>query len=138
MPYIEFNTSNGILVQVLQVEILLGKSATFGAYLFLPSGLHHHHFVMTGEAYANWGSDDDYVKHYICDRFPILGRPILDKDENGNPIITPITTYANDNDSKSVHNDADIQQIKTLQEQLDAQQKKLEQITTLLFKNGTL
>jgi hypothetical protein len=41
-------------------------------------------------------------------------------------------------DGKSVHNEADIQRIQTLQEQLDAQAAKLKTITELLFKNGTL
>jgi hypothetical protein len=41
-------------------------------------------------------------------------------------------------DNRSVHNDADIQRIQTLQEQLDAQAAKLKTITELLFKNGTL
>lgn len=136
MPFIEFNTSNGILVQVLPVAILLGKSANFSAYLFLPSGLHHQHYHLTGEDYARWGTDDDYIKHYICDKHAILGRPLSDTDENGPIIMTNITAIPNDNDSKSVHNEADIQRIQTLQEQMDAQAAKLKTITDLLFKNG--
>jgi hypothetical protein len=41
-------------------------------------------------------------------------------------------------DSRSVHNEADIQRIQTLQEQLDAQAAKLKTITDLLFKNGAI
>ena len=41
-------------------------------------------------------------------------------------------------DNRSVHNEADIQRIQTLQEQLDAQAAKLKTITELLFKNGAL
>ena len=41
-------------------------------------------------------------------------------------------------DTRSVHNEADLQRIQTLQEQLDAQAAKLKNITDLLFKNGTL
>ena len=41
-------------------------------------------------------------------------------------------------DARSVHNEADLQRIQTLQEQLDAQAAKLKNITDLLFKNGTL
>lgn len=139
MPFIEFKTSNGILVHVLPIEILLGKGATFSAYLFLPSGLQHQHYRITGEDYARWGEDDDYIKHYICDKHTILGRPVSDTDENGNPIImTTIASTPIDNDNRSVHNEADIQRIQTLQEQLDAQAQKLKTITDLLFKNGTL
>jgi hypothetical protein len=42
------------------------------------------------------------------------------------------------NDTRSVHNEADIQKIQTLQEQLDEQAAKLKTITELLFKNGSL
>lgn len=41
-------------------------------------------------------------------------------------------------DNRSVHNEADIQRIQTLQEQLDAQAAKLKTITDLLFKNGAI
>lgn len=41
-------------------------------------------------------------------------------------------------DNRSVHNEADIQRIQTLQEQLDAQAAKLKTITELLFKNGAI
>jgi len=139
MPFIEFKTSNGILVQVLPVEILLGKGATFSAYLFLPSGLHHQHYRITGEDYARWGEDDDYIKHYICDKHAILGRPVSDTDENGNPIImTTITSTPIDNDNRSVHNEADIQRINDLETELDTQRAKLNQIMTLLGKNNLI
>jgi hypothetical protein len=39
-------------------------------------------------------------------------------------------------DAKSVHNDADIQRIQTLQEQLDAQATKLKTITDMLIGKG--
>ncbi len=41
-------------------------------------------------------------------------------------------------DIRSVHNEADIQKIQTLQEQLDEQAAKLKTITELLFKNGSI
>jgi hypothetical protein len=39
-------------------------------------------------------------------------------------------------DSRSVHNEADIQRIQTLQEQLDAQASKLKTITDMLIGKG--
>jgi hypothetical protein len=41
-------------------------------------------------------------------------------------------------DSRSVHNEADVQRIQTLQQQLDEQAAKLKTITELLFKNGAI
>ena len=52
--------------------------------------------------------------------------PTLNSDNNPNE------------DNRSVHNDADIARIQTLQEQLDAQALKLKTITDLLFKNGAI
>ena len=37
-----------------------------------------------------------------------------------------------------VHNEADVQRIQTLQQQLDEQAAKLKTITDLLFKNGAI
>jgi hypothetical protein len=47
----------------------------------------------------------------------------------------PTTTI---NDNRSIHNDADVAKIETLQAQLDEQQKKLQQITTLLVGRGLI
>ena len=41
-------------------------------------------------------------------------------------------------DTRSVHNEADVQRIQTLQQQLDEQAAKLKTITDLLFKNGAI
>jgi len=41
-------------------------------------------------------------------------------------------------DTRSVHNEADVQRIQTLQQQLDEQAAKLKTITELLFKNGAI
>lgn len=41
-------------------------------------------------------------------------------------------------DARSVHNEADVQRIQTLQQQLDEQAAKLKTITDLLFKNGAI
>lgn len=49
----------------------------------------------------------------------------------------PPSSIIND-DAKSVHNQADIEKIQTLQEQLEEQQKKLTLITNLLGKNGII
>ena len=50
------------------------------------------------------------------------------------PIELPPSTLYEDN--RSVHNDADIQRIQTLQEQLDAQAAKFKTITDMLIGKG--
>jgi hypothetical protein len=57
-------------------------------------------------------------------------------DASGNPV--PYVPAPTPDDNRSVHNDADIARIQTLQQQLDEQAAKLKTITELLFKNGSL
>ena len=51
------------------------------------------------------------------------------KGEDGEPLQIQ-------QDNRSVHNEADIQRIQTLQEQLDAQASKLKTITDMLIGKG--
>jgi hypothetical protein len=97
-------------------------------------------FNLEGAEYTNWGSSDDYIKEYICDKEGFIGRPAPEVDASGNPIVyqTPAPAPAAYEDNRSVHNEADIARIQTLQEQLDEQAAKLKTITELLFKNGSI
>lgn len=131
--FVEFFTSNGIRVQVLEVSVLLHSKAFIQAYLFLPTGLTLFKVDMNEDEYKLWGNDDDYIKHFICSKMEILGNPI---DGQGQPIQT--STALISSDSRSVHNENDIQKIQTLQEQLTQMESKLKTITELLFKNGSL
>ena len=69
------NTTNGIMVHIFPVQIVLNKSAVFTTMIFRPGGLHRATFVLEGDDYKNWGIDDDYIKNYICDKEIYLGRP---------------------------------------------------------------
>ena len=133
MPFVEFHTSNGIRVQILEVSVLIHSSAFIQAYLFLPTGLTLFKVDMTPDEYAQWGNDDNYIKHFICMKMPILGTPT----EGGAPITIP-TLSAQQDDNRSVHNEADLQRITSLQDQLTAMESKLKTITDLLFKQGSL
>jgi hypothetical protein len=62
--------------------------------------------------------------------------PYTFKSEIPSQVGAPVAVTYEDN--RSVHNDADIARIQTLQEQLDAQALKLKTITDLLFKNGAI
>lgn len=132
-----FNTDKGVSVHVLPITISLGHSASFRALIFTGNMSYGKLFNLEGTEYTNWGSNDDYIKEYICDKEGFIGRPAPDVDASGNPIVYQAPEPAQD-DSKSVHNEADIQRIQTLQEQLDAQALKLQTITDLLFKNGSI
>lgn len=131
--YVEFHTSNGIKVQVLEVAVVLHKSALVQAYIFMPDSLSFFKADMTPEEYAMWGADDNYIKHFICAKMPILGTPA-----DGAAAAAIPTMSAYQDDTRSVHNEADIQRINSLQDQLTAMETKLKTITDLLFKQGSL
>ena len=86
---------------------------------------------ISGDEYKEWSSDDDWLYHKIVQKLA-LGTLA---GSDGSYIQAPAIIQ---DDNRSVHNEADIQRIQTLQEQLDEQKKKLETITTLLFKNGSI
>jgi hypothetical protein len=129
--FVEFYTSNNIRVQVLEVSVLLHKTAFVQAYLFLPNDLTLAKLDMTPEEYSKWGADDDYIKHFICSKFSILGTPRTEAfDEYNNPVILT--------DATSVHNPNDVETIQSLQSQLDEMKQKMELITSMLLKNNSL
>ena len=117
----------------MEVSVLIHTRAHIEAYLFLPSGLTLAKLDMGPEEYAQWGDDDNFIKNYICSKFPILGVPV---DGEGGVIQTAQPLQFDD--SRSVHNDSDLAKIQALQDQLTAQEAKLKTITELLFKNNVL
>ena len=134
--FIEFFTSNNIRVQVLEISVLLGKSAFIQCYCFLPSGLSLYKLDMTEEDYLKWGSDDNYIKHWICSKISLLGNAVDNLEELPNEPVLQSNLDASLNDNRSVHNEMDIQKIQTLQEQLDAQAAKIKTITDMLIGKG--
>ena len=86
--FVEFFTSNSIRIQVLEVSVLLGKTAFIQCYCFLPSGLTLYKLDMDTEEYSKWGADDDYIKHWICSKVPLLGHPVDNVEELPNqPVL---------------------------------------------------
>ena len=95
-------------------------------------------FITIGrDEYKEWGTDDNWIYQKVARKLA-LGVLADSADASGNPVSYIPAPAAAIDDNRSVHNEADIQRIQTLQEQLDAQAAKLKTITDLLFKNGTL
>ena len=125
-------------------------------------------YEMDGEQYKRWGTDDTIIYHLLCIKHGLQYLPWVEpeffeevnvwRDEatgemktemvkTPNPKYTgdtpkidyvPIPEHLITTDDRSVHNEADIQRIQTLQEQLDEQKKKLETIMGLLVKSGSI
>ena len=134
-----FRTNKGCHIHILPITITVGTSAHFKCVLFTSENVFDKSYVLEGDDYARWGSDDDYIKNWICDKEPYIGRPVPDVDADGNVIIhvTPATSSQQD-DNRSVHNDADVAKIETLQTELELQKTKLNQIMSLLGKNNLI
>ena len=131
-----FRTDKGSHIHILPITITIGTSAQIRCMIFTSASVYDKVYTLEGDDYARWGADDDYIKNWICDKEPYLGRPVSDVDASGNPILC--AAPATNDDNRSVHNDADIARIQTLQEQLDVQAGKLKTIMDLLYKNGSI
>jgi hypothetical protein len=125
---IVFYTTTGWEIHLFPIQIEIGTKAFIKCIQMSSLGMYLKEYTIQGDEYTNWGSDDDYIKNYICDKEGYLGRPC---DVTEKPNI-PISQ----DDNRSVHNEADIQRIQTLQEQLDAQALKLKTITDMLIGKG--
>ena len=96
-------------------------------------------FNLEGSDYANWGASDDYIKEYICDKEGFIGRPAPELDADGNPIVyQPVAHTPAHDDNRSVHNEADIQKITTLEEQMVEQQRLVAQLKQILISKGMI
>jgi len=140
MPFVEFRTTNNIRVQVLEISVLLGKKAYIECYCFLPSNLTLYKLDMNEEEYANWGTDDNYIKHWICSKVPLLGSVCEAYDEYNNIVVE---TQVNSNnliqtDNRSVHNDADLERISTLEQQIAEQTKLVAQMKSIMISKGLI
>ena len=132
MSFTEFLTTVGCRVHILPIQVSLDKSADLCAMIFNPAGLHKFSYRLSGDEYANWGSDDKYIKELVCNKEAWIGRPVYSDSD-----ILPIISTPQD-DNRSVHNSFDLAKIETLQQQLELQASKLQQITTLLVGRGII
>jgi len=161
-------TEEGAIIHLKSISIDPCVSATIQYTLYSSLGNQEINYVMEGEQYKKWGNDDTLVYHLLCAKHKLHYKPYVEPeffeeimvsaDENGEMKYETVR-YPNKNynpnapvykapelpatmslydDNRSVHNEADLQRIQTLQEQLDAQAAKLKNITDLLFKNGSL
>ena len=134
------------LIDIQGISINPNISAKVQALCFYNVGVVQMNFVeIAGEDYINWSNDDDYLIALVGHKLG-MGERIEPNDplyptkpfKNYKFTITdnlPTTTI---NDNRSIHNDADVAKIETLQAQLDEQQKKLKTITDLLINKGMI
>lgn len=144
--------SSGGMIDIQNITITPNTSAKVQALCYYSGGNIQMKFIdITGDEYNKWLNDDNYLIALVGHKLGMGERVQVITNDPSNPEIPEIPSYkfqsalaipsaqiSASSDTQSVHNEADIQRIQTLQEQLDEQKKKLETITQLLFKNGSL
>lgn len=132
---INFQTNLGTTIMIRSVDIK-PKSAALIKLIYVDSFavVEKHNILMEGEDYTAWGNDDDYLGEFVCKKLTGGVARIIKEGEDYIP--PPQQAQIIQDDSRSVHNEADIQKIQTLQEQLDAQAAKLKTITDMLIGKG--
>jgi hypothetical protein len=115
---------------VNNVSVALNESVTIKVQVHYQNSAFATEFLtISGDEYKEWGADDHWIYQKIARKL-CLG-VLADSDM---PYVLAPVPHQQDN--KSVHNDADIQKIQTLQEQLDIQATKLKTITDMLIGKG--
>jgi hypothetical protein len=114
---------------VTNVSVSPHKAASVRVQVRYQNGALANEFVtITGEEYKEWAADDDWIYHKVATK---LALGVL-ADSDMPYVPAPIE------DNRSVHNEADVTKIQTLQMQLDEQAAKLKVITDLLIKTGAI
>ena len=117
---------------LMNTSVVPHESVSCKVQVMYQNGALANEFVnISGDEYKEWTADDDWLYHKIVQKLALGTLAGTD----GSYIQAP--TIIQD-DNQSVHNEADIQRIQTLQEQLDEQKKKLETIMGLLVKSGSI
>jgi hypothetical protein len=118
-------------MEIHEIQISFNKSARLTALCYYQQGREKtmKYIDIIGEEYTNWLNDDDYIINLAGYKVG-MGERVQSLSNN--------TNYKPDNisDNRSVHNEADIHKIETLQTQLDAQATKLKTITDMLIGKG--
>jgi len=118
---------------VTNVSIEPHEGASIKVQVHYQNGALANEFItITGDEYKEWGADDNWIYQKVARKL-CLGVLADSVDASGNPV-----QYVPSPAPAPAPVTEDIARIQTMQEQLNEQQKKIEQITTLLFKNGSL
>lgn len=137
---INFQTNLGSVLMIRRVDITPKKHAIIKC-LFADRGGENekHRILMEGDDYKLWGDNDDYLGHYCIKVITSGTETIVGDDYVAPPPRTaPPTSQIFYDDTRSVHNDADIAKITTLEEQMVEQTRQLQQMRQIMISKGMI
>ena len=132
---INFQTNLGSILMIRTVQVKPKDYAIIKCIFSEQCGDNEKHkIILEGNDYKLWGENDDYLGHYCIKKITGGTENIVGSDY----IAPPKPAPSQQDDNRSVHNDADVAKIETLQTQLDEQRIKLKTITDLLINKGMI
>jgi hypothetical protein len=150
------------IIDIQGVTIVPNTSAKVQALCYYNNGVVQMKWVtIEGEEYKNWESDDDYLIALVGHKLgmgkrgvPVSNIPDVEPAKPITPYtftaglpaqpLAPVTSPApapapvTYDDARSVHNDADLAKITTLEEQMVEQQRMVAQLKSILISKGMI
>lgn len=115
---------------LMNTSVVPHESVSCKVQVMYQNGALANEFVnVSGDEYKEWAADDEWLYHKICQKLA-LGT-LAGSDVQYVPAPAPMQ-----DDNRSVHNEADINRITSLENELEEQKKKLAQIIGLLGKTA--
>lgn len=148
--------SSGGFIDIQGISISPNTGAKVQALCFYSDGTVMMKCVtIEGEEYNNWSNNDDYLIALVGHKLgfgervevndpyykpppitPYTFKSEIPAQPSGAPVATAAQVYHDD--TRSVHNDADIAKITTLEEQMVEQQRLVAQLKSILISKGMI
>ena len=151
--------SSGGMIDIQGITITPNTSAKIQALCFFSGGVVQMKFVdISGDEYSNWANDDNYLIALVGHKLGMGQRiqPVSNLTDPSHPEPMPLPSYAfpsalspaqlspstigskQQDDMRSVHNEADIAKITTLEEQMLEQTRQLQQMRQIMISKGMI
>jgi hypothetical protein len=137
---IDFKTNLGSVLMIMRVDVKIKDHAIIKCIFSEQDGDDtKHKILMEGDYYKLWGENDDYLGHYCIKKITGGTETIVGTDYVApTPVATVTASQVYHDDNRSVHNDADLAKITTLEEQMVEQQRMVAQLKSILISKGMI
>lgn len=133
---VNYQTSLGGVLMIRRVEVRPKDCAQITCvFMESPNPGEKHKILLEGEDYKLWADNDDYLAHYCIKKITGGTETIVGDDYIAPAPKAPAINY---DDTRSVHNEADIAKITTLEEQMVEQQRLVSQLKSILISKGMI